>query len=116
MGIELARRYDEHIYKDRTIPIHAMFEQLQLSEESPLTFPCQFPIKAMGLAADDFDLLVVEIVRRHAPDIKEAAVTSRLSRGGKYVSVTVTVDAESREQLDTVYRALHAQERVLILL
>ncbi len=93
-----------------------MFEQLQLCEESPLTFPCQFPIKAMGLAEDDFDLLVVEIVRRHAPDIKEGAVTSRLSRGGKYVSVTVTVDAESREQLDTLYRALHAQERVLILL
>ena len=93
-----------------------MFEHLQLAEESPLRFPCQFPIKAMGLAQDDFDLLVVEIVRRHAPDIKEGAVTSRLSRGGKYVSVTVTVEAESREQLDTIYRALHAQKRVLILL
>ncbi len=93
-----------------------MFEPLELTYESPLTFPCQFPIKAMGLDEDDFDMLIVGIVRKHAPDLAEGAVSCRMSRGGKYVSVTVTIEAESREQLDRIYRELHAEDRVLILL
>ena len=85
-------------------------------EESLLAFPCDFPIKAFGLAANDFDALVVELVRRHAPDLSEGAVSSRLSRQGKYAAVTVTVQATSREQLDAIYRELSACERVLMAL
>lgn len=81
-----------------------------------LTFPCRFPIKVLGAVGGDFDAAVVEIVRRHARALTEAAVTTRLSRGGRYVSVTVTVEAESREQLDAIYRALTADERVLMVL
>ncbi|MCA1804370.1 MAG: DUF493 domain-containing protein, partial [Xanthomonadaceae bacterium] len=39
-----------------------------------LEFPCDFPIKAMGLAVEGFDLQVTELVRRHAPDLGEGAV------------------------------------------
>ena len=86
------------------------------SHESPLKFPCRFPIKAMGLAADGFDALVVGIVRRHAPDILEGAVTSRPSAGGKYLAVTVTIEAHSRDQLDAIYQDLTACEQVLVAL
>jgi uncharacterized protein len=86
------------------------------SEDSLLAFPCDFPIKAFGLAANDFDALIVELIRRHAPDLSEGAVSSRLSRQGKYVAVTVTVPATSREQLDAIYRELSACERVLMAL
>lgn len=85
-------------------------------EESLLVFPCQFPIKVMGLAGNNFDLLVVELVRRHVPDLSEGAVRSRLSREGKYVSITVTVNAQSREQLDNIYLELTGHERVLMAL
>ncbi len=84
------------------------------TEESLLKFPCEFPIKAMGLAAPDFDALVVEIVRRHTPDITEGAVRSRPSSGGKYVSVTVTINATSKQQLDAIYQALTDHERILM--
>jgi len=79
-----------------------------------LVFPCEFPIKAMGRSEDDFDALVVEIVRKHCPDLLEGAVKSRLSKAGNYISVTVTIRASSRSQLDNIYMDLTSHERVLM--
>lgn len=85
-------------------------------QETLLQFPCDFPIKAMGKAEADFDLLVVEIVRRHVPDLAEDAVKTRPSKGGKWVSVTITVKAESKAQLDAIYMDLSSHERVVMAL
>lgn len=85
-------------------------------ETTLLEFPCDFPIKAMGRAGEDFDSLVVGLVRRHSPDLREGAVKTRLSQGGKYISVTVTIQARSRAQLDAIYMDLTAHERVLMAL
>jgi putative lipoic acid-binding regulatory protein len=82
-------------------------------QETLLEFPCRFPIKAMGKAGEDFDALVVQLVRRHVPDLNEAAVTLRQSSGGKWVSVTVVVEATSKKQLDAIYRDLSAHEKVV---
>lgn len=83
---------------------------------SLLEFPCEFPVKVMGLAEDGFDLLVAELVRRHVPDLGEGAVSVRPSRGGRYISVTVTVVARSQGQLDSLYRELTAHPRVMMAL
>jgi putative lipoic acid-binding regulatory protein len=83
-------------------------------EESPLKFPCQFPIKAMGKANCELDIIVVEIVRKHAPDLTEAAVYTRDSSAGNYVSVTVRVTATSRQQLDAIYQDLVDCEAVIM--
>jgi putative lipoic acid-binding regulatory protein len=82
-------------------------------QETPFEFPCDFPIKAMGRAGEGFDLLVLEIVRRHAADLDESRVKVRQSRGGKWISVTVTVRARSKGQLDAIYRELSGHERVV---
>jgi uncharacterized protein len=87
-----------------------------MNDESPLQFPCSFPIKAMGRAGSDFEGQVVAIVRRHAPDLGEGAVRTRASRAGSYLSVTVNVRARSRDQLDAIYRDLTACEEVLMAL
>ena len=84
------------------------------SNESAIEFPCDFPIKAMGHARGNFELTVLEIVRRHAPDLTEAAFKSRSSRNGKYLSVTITVRAQSKQQLDAIYMDLTACEHVLM--
>jgi hypothetical protein len=81
-------------------------------DESPLQFPCDFPVKAMGLASDDMEAVVRELVRPHVGELPAAAVATRESRGGRYVAVTVTVRAESRAQLDAIYLALTADARV----
>jgi putative lipoic acid-binding regulatory protein len=86
------------------------------TEASALQFPCDFPIKAMGLANGTLEAQVLEIVRRHAPELAEDAVRTRPSSNGKYVSITVTVRAQSREQLDAIYRDLSACEQVLMAL
>lgn len=89
---------------------------MQTNEQSALTFPCVFPIKAMGHASDDFDAVIAGIVRRHALNLPEGAVKSRASAGGKYLAVTVTIEATSRAQLDAIYHDLVACERVLMAL
>ncbi len=81
-----------------------------------LKFPCTFPIKAMGRSEAGFDDLVVEIVRRHAPDLREGAVKTRASRQGRWVSVTVTIQATSKGQLDAIYQALTDHEKVVMCL
>lgn len=86
------------------------------AEDTLLTFPCLFPIKVMGRAEGDFDALVVDLVRRHVAGLAEQAVRRRPSANGAYVSVTVTIEAQSREQLDAVYRELTAEARVLMVL
>lgn len=85
-------------------------------KETLLEFPCHFPVKAMGRAEGEFESLVVGLVRKHAPDLSEGAVKTRDSQGGKYLSVTVTVRATSREQLDNIYHDLTACEKVLMAL
>jgi len=85
-------------------------------EESPLTFPCEFPIKAMGKSDCSLDTIVVEIVRRHAPDLGEGAIKTRASANGNYISVTVTVSATSRRQLDAIYQDLVDCEAVIMAL
>ncbi len=84
--------------------------------ETLLKFPCEFSIKAMGRAEPGFDLLVVEMVRNHVPDLHEGAVKSRPSKGGKWVSVTVTIQASSKDQLDAIYLDLTAHEKVVMAL
>ncbi len=81
-----------------------------MSEPTPplLEFPCDFPIKALGLSREGLEAQVVELVRRHAPDFQDADVVSRLSGGGKYTAVTVTVRAQSQAQLDAIYQDLTA--------
>jgi len=79
-------------------------------------FPCRFPLKIMGERHDDFVRTVTEVVRVHAPDLAEHDVLLRESAGGRYLSLTVTVTATSREQLDTIYLALTSHELVKVVL
>lgn len=84
----------------------------QDSQETLLEFPCDFAIKAMGETSEDLDAIVVEIVRRHVEDLAEGAVSSRQSSGGKYTSITVTIRATSKPQLDAIYQDLTNHEHI----
>ena len=86
------------------------------SNASLLEFPCDFPIKVMGRAEQDFDALVVGIIREHVSNIPEGAIKSRYSRDRHYVSVTVTIRALNQQQIDAIYLSLSQQERVLMAL
>ena len=87
-----------------------------MSEESLLEFPCEFPIKIMGERGDEFARLMVEIVTRHAPDFVAATVEMKSSKNGKYLSLTCTIQATSRKQLDDLYRELSSHPLVSMVL
>ena len=76
------------------------------AETSLLAFPCDFPIKVMGRRQAGFAQAIVDIVKRHAPDYDAATLEMRTSREANYLSLTLTVRATSREQLDELYREL----------
>ena len=85
-------------------------------KDSLLEFPCQFPIKALGVDEDEFVAHVLNLVSQHCPELSEENIKTRPSSGGKYVSVTVTVTATSQLHLDAIYYALTDSERVLMAL
>lgn len=87
-----------------------------MNDESPLQFPCDFPIKVMGVGDPDFRALVVERVCRYAPDLDEGRVRTRDSRTGRYQSVTVMVNARDRAQLDAIYQDLSRHPRIKLVL
>jgi putative lipoic acid-binding regulatory protein len=78
----------------------------------PLAFPATVPVKVLGEAGEDFEAFILEIVRRHFADLPDGAVTTRRSRGDRYLAVTVRVTASSREQLDALYTELSGNDRV----
>lgn len=84
--------------------------------ESLLQFPCSFPIKVMGHHTPEFEMLVAELVSRHAGELPEGSVRSRTSSNSRYLAVTITIEAQSREQLDKIYRSLSDTPQVLLVL
>jgi putative lipoic acid-binding regulatory protein len=87
-----------------------------MKEATLLEFPCDFPIKVMGVRTDDFAQTMVGIVLRHAPDFAAETVEMRVSGSGNYLSVTCTVRATSKAQLDALYRELSAHPMVKMVL
>ncbi len=81
-----------------------------------LEFPCDFPLKIMGATRDGFAQAIVEVVLRHAPDFDAANVEMRPSKAGNYLSLTCTIRATSKPQLDALYRELTAHPWVKIVL
>jgi hypothetical protein len=75
-------------------------------KESIIEFPTRFPIKIMGQHHDDFSQTIFELVRIHAEDLTAEDIELRVSSGGNYVSLTVTITAISQAQLDAIYRAV----------
>ena len=83
---------------------------------SLVAYPSVFPIKVMGENVEGFAQAMIDLARRFDPALDDSAVTIRPSRAGKYLGVTLSVTATSREQLDALYRSLtqHPQVKVVL--
>ncbi|CDM22903.1 DUF493 family protein [Castellaniella defragrans] len=85
-------------------------------EDSLIDYPCDFPIKVMGRAHEDFARAMTEVVLGFDPAFDPATIEIRPSSSGNYLGLTLTVRVTSREQLDDLYRALHGHEMVSVVL
>jgi putative lipoic acid-binding regulatory protein len=84
--------------------------------ETLIEFPCDFPIKVMGKAEDGFAQAVADVVLKHALDFDAAPMEMRPSKAGNYLSLTCTIRATSKAQLDALYRELTSHPLVKIVL
>ncbi len=81
-----------------------------------LEFPCDFPIKMMGRDRRRFHEAARAVVEQHAGPVPEDAIRTAASRNGRFVSITITIRAESRQQLDAIYMDLTAHDEILVAL
>jgi putative lipoic acid-binding regulatory protein len=87
-----------------------------MSEVAGIEYPLDFPLKIMGHNQPGFGEAALAIVRRHAPEFDPATVETRSSRKNTYLSLTCTIRATSREQLDALYRELNDHPMVVMVL
>jgi putative lipoic acid-binding regulatory protein len=86
------------------------------ASESLIEYPSDFPIKIMGAMQESFAEVIVEVVTQHDPEFHAGRMEMRPSSKGNYLSLTATVRATSREQLDNLYRALSSHPMVKVVL
>lgn len=82
----------------------------------PQSFPCSFPIKAVGKNTPEFQAAVIKIIRKHVPDLGEGAISQRPSKDKNYMGMTFLINAISQEQLDSIYQDLSDSPEVLVAL
>jgi uncharacterized protein len=87
-----------------------------VADETLLEFPCDFPLKIMGATREGFAQAIVDVVLKHAPDFDATKVEMRPSKAGNYLSLTCTIRATSKQQLDALYRELTSHPWVKIVL
>ena len=85
-------------------------------EQSLIEYPSAFPIKVMGVQVPGFEDAMVVVARHFDPGFDPSTVERRPSSGGKYLGLTLTVTATSREQLDELYRTLSTHPMVKVVL
>jgi putative lipoic acid-binding regulatory protein len=85
-------------------------------QASLIEYPCEFPIKIFGLQQAGFAQAVLEVVNKHDPGFVAASMGMRASRNARYISLTCTVHATSREQLDALYQELCDHPSIVMVL
>jgi len=85
-------------------------------DQSLIEYPSRFPIKVMGANVDGFVHAITSVAKQFDPDYDASTVEIRPSSGNKYLGVTITVTATSREQLDELYRTLSTHPMVKVVL
>lgn len=89
---------------------------MQENYQTLLEFPCNFPIKVMGKANLEFESKILTIIRKHSPDLGEGAIKIKRSKAGNYISITATIPAKSKQQIDDLYLELTAERTVIMVL
>ncbi|MBI5448442.1 MAG: DUF493 domain-containing protein [Gammaproteobacteria bacterium] len=83
--------------------------------DTHFTFPCYYPLKIIG-QAHTLESAALPILHKHIPDLGEGAITLKPSSDNKYLSLTVNLHAQSKEQLDALYQELSSHKDIIMVL
>jgi putative lipoic acid-binding regulatory protein len=84
--------------------------------EELLKFPVAYPIKVVGRRSDTLRATIDAIVKQHVPDLDASQVSERASKEAHFLSITYTINAQSREQVVALANALQASKDVIMLI
>jgi len=87
-----------------------------MSEDSLLEFPCDIPVKVFGRNESGFRETILSIMQRHFSGLSDADISERPSSKASYLSLTIVVTAQNREQIDAIYQELSAHDEVMMAL
>lgn len=77
-----------------------------------IVFPCDYSIRVVGDAADDYLDMVAAVVLVHAPDFDRSTMTLKDSSKGRFMSATLMIRATGEDQLKALFEDLKATGRV----
>ncbi len=81
-----------------------------------IEFPCPYPVKILGSATVNFEVVVLNVVEQHVENFDRSTVSSRDSKKGSFRSVSLTITATGEQQLDALHKALMAIDQVKMVL
>ena len=81
-----------------------------------LTFPCEFNLKIFGKAESNLEIIILPILTKYVDDLKEGSLSTKESKNNKFISITVSFQANSKEQLDNIYREITKHPDVIMAL
>ena len=85
-------------------------------EPPKIEFPCDYPIKVIGETEPEAVSAIIDIVRKHAPEVTPDQISTRNSREGKFQSVRVQIVATGEAQLKALHAELLALDSVRLVL
>ena len=87
------------------------------SQDPPkIEFPCWYPIKIIGHKVDDFEGSVLAAVELYTGPLDSALVKVKPSKNKNYLSVTVTIEATGKDQLQDIFQDLKKIKSVKVVL
>ncbi len=86
------------------------------SSQPMVQFPSTYSLKAIGKTEGNFEDVVYAIMLKHIPSFDKTGMSSRLSKDGNYLSITLSFFAENKEQVESLFQELNNHEQVIMVL
>ncbi len=79
-----------------------------------IDYPSRYPLKVFGNQSVEFEDIVLALIRARCPQAEHFEVSSRASKAGKYIALTITFTVQNQKQLENIYQDLYACEHVVM--
>lgn len=87
-----------------------------MADRPEIVFPCEYPIKVIGIAGKDFQASIAEIVVRHCPEFDASRIEVVDSRNGNYASLRFSIHAKGKTHIQQLFMDLKTNKNVQMVL
>lgn len=79
-----------------------------------IDYPSRFPLKVFGNQSAEFEDIVLALIKARCPQAEHFEVSSRASKAGKYIALTIIFTVQNQKQLENIYQDLYECEHVVM--